>query len=269
VDLLASARDVSGLQHHWIYLRAIAEQDSELVRQFREQQRKEEKLIQTLASRETELNMVVTKIGQERAELEKVKREQVTLLQNIYNQEEMYQRYVAELAAVSRELRDKIDELQQKAGNDITRVPRLDGGFVGNKGALPYPVPGKIVSRFGPKKHKKFGTKIRSSGIEIATEPLSPVVAVYGGQVLYAEWIKGYGKVIIVDHGDKYYTLTAHLAEITKEAGAVVNSGEVIGYAGYSSRERYGGRVYFEVRHLGKAQDPEKWLLPALASGSG
>jgi septal ring factor EnvC (AmiA/AmiB activator) len=92
---------------------------------------------------------------------------------------------------------------------------------------------------------------------------------VYGGQVLYAEWVKGYGKVIIVDHGGKYYTLTAHLAEVTKEAGEVVTSGETIGYAGYASRERYGGRVYFEIRHLTKAQDPEKWLLPALASGSG
>jgi septal ring factor EnvC (AmiA/AmiB activator) len=146
-------------------------------------------------------------------------------------------------------------------------VQQLKGGFAGNKGALPYPVPGKIISRFGPKKHKKFGTKIRSNGIEIATEPLSPVVAVYGGQVLYSEWVKGYGKVMIIDHGEKYYTLTAHLAEVLKEAGEIVESGETIGYAGYSPLERQGGRVYFEVRHLSKALNPEEWLLPALASG--
>jgi septal ring factor EnvC (AmiA/AmiB activator) len=268
VDLLVSPRDVSGLQHHWIYLRAMAQQDSELVRRFLEQQRQEEKLMRALASRESELTMLVTKIDEEKVDLEKVKRKQVTLLQDIHTQEEMYQRYVAELATVSRELRDKIEELQKKAGNDITRVPRLGGGFVSKKGALPYPAPGQIVSRFGPKKHKKFGTKIRCNGIEIATKPLSPVVAVYGGQILYAERVKGYGKVIIVDHGDKYYTLTAHLADITKEAGEVVTPGEIIGYAGYSCKEKYGGRVYFEVRHLGKAQNPEKWLLPALASGS-
>jgi septal ring factor EnvC (AmiA/AmiB activator) len=72
---------------------------------------------------------------------------------------------------------------------------------------------------------------------------------------------------MIIDHGEKYYTLTAHLAEVLREAGEIVESGETIGYAGYSPLERQGGRVYFEVRHLSKALNPEEWLLPALASG--
>ncbi len=269
VDLFASSRDVSGFQHHWVYLRAIAEQDSALIRQFLERQQEEEKLIQALASREAQLSKLVKEIGQHKARLESVKREQVALLQDIHNQEEMYQRYVTELAAVSRELRIKIEDLQERARKSEIGVPKVKGGFASKKGALPYPVPGRIVSRFGPKQHKKFGTKIRSNGIEIATEALSPVVAVYAGHVLYSEWVKGYGKVIIIDHDNKYYTLTAHLAEAIKKAGEVVESGETIGYAGYSPVEISGGRVYFEVRHLSKAQDPEKWLLPALVSGSG
>ncbi|MDH3775362.1 MAG: peptidoglycan DD-metalloendopeptidase family protein, partial [Deltaproteobacteria bacterium] len=214
------------------------------------------------------LGRLVAKIGQEVEELEKVKREQVALLQDIHNQEEMYQNYVTELAAVSRELKNKIEELQRKTGRSKARI-QPQGGFASKEGALPYPVQGKIMSRFGPKQHKKFGTKIRSNGIEIATEPLSPVVAVYGGQVLYSEWVKGYGKVIIIDHGDKYYTLTAHLAEVLKQTGATVESGEIIGYAGYSPIEQSGGKVYFEIRHLGKAINPEAWLLPALASTAG
>jgi septal ring factor EnvC (AmiA/AmiB activator) len=268
LNVLASARDVSGFQHQWIYLRAVAEQDSALIGQFIKRQQEEEKLTQALISREEKLGKVVAKIGQEVAELEKVKGEQVALLQDIHNQEEMYQDYVTELAAVSRELKNKIEELQRKTGRSKAKI-QPKGGFYSNKGALPYPVQGKITSRFGPKKHKKFGTKIRSNGIEIATEPLSPVVAVYGGQVLYSEWVKGYGKVIIIDHGDKYYTLTAHLAEVLKETGATVESGEIIGYAGYSPIEKGGGKVYFEIRHLGKATNPEAWLLPALASATG
>jgi septal ring factor EnvC (AmiA/AmiB activator) len=269
LNLLASARDVSGFQHHWVYLRAIAEQDGELIHQFLQRQEEEEKLTKALTSREEQLGRLVEEIGQQRSEMEKVKREQVALLQSIHNQEATYQRYVAELAGVSRELKSKIDELQRKGGSKEIGVQQLKGGFASNRGTLPYPVRGKVVSRFGPKQHKIFGTKIRNNGIEIATEPLSAVVAVYPGQVLYAERVKGYGKVIIIDHGDKYYTLTGHLAEISKGTGGMVESGEVIGYAGYSPAERQGGRVYFEVRYLGKALNPESWLLPALARASG
>ena len=268
LNVLASAVDVSGFQHQWVYLRAVAEQDSALIGKFIKRQQEEEKLTQALTSREEKLGRLVAKIGQEVEELEKVKREQVALLQDIHNQEEMYQSYVTELAAVSRELKNKIEELQRKTGRSKARI-QPQGGFASKKGALPYPVQGKIMSRFGPKQHKKFRTKIRSNGIEIATEPLSSVVAVYGGQVLYSEWVKGYGKVIIIDHGDKYYTLTAHLAEVLKETGATVESGEIIGYAGYSPIEQSGGMVYFEIRHLGKAINPEAWLLPALASTAG
>jgi septal ring factor EnvC (AmiA/AmiB activator) len=268
LNVLASARDVSGFQHQWVYLRAVAEQDSALIGQFIKRQQEEKQLTQELTSREEKLGRLVAKIGQEVAQLEKVKGEQVALLQDVHNQEEMYQNYVTELAAVSRELKNKVEELQRQTGRSKAKI-QLQGGFSSNKGALPYPVQGKIMSRFGPKQHKKFGTKIRSNGIEIATEPLSPVVAVYGGEVLYSEWVKGYGKVIIIDHGDKYYTLTARLAEVLKETGATVESGEIIGYAGYSPIEKSGGKVYFEIRHLGKAIDPEAWLLPALASAAG
>jgi septal ring factor EnvC (AmiA/AmiB activator) len=267
VNLLTSAQDVRGLQHQWVYLRAIAEEDSELIGSFIERQQKEAQIAGALASEEAQLSKLVARIDRQKEEMEKVKGEQVALLQNIHNKEEMYENYMTELAAVSRELKDKIEELQNKTDESGMGVQQLKGSFASKKGALPYPVPGEIISRFGPKQHKKFGTKIRSNGIEIATEPLSPVVAVYGGQVLYSEWVKGYGKVMIIDHGEKYYTLTAHLAEVLREAGERVESCETIGYAGYSPLERQGGRVYFEVRHLSKALNPEEWLLPALASG--
>jgi len=165
-------------------------------------------------------------------------------------------------------LQNEIDELQRQMVRDRSEFRQLKNDFASKKGALPYPARGKVVSRFGMKWHEKFGTKIRNDGIDIATGKLSPVVAVYAGRVLYAAWVKGYGRVIIVDHGDKYYTLTGHLSETSKDVGELVKAGEVIGYAGYGPVEEVGGRVHFEVRHLGKALDPEDWLLPALASAS-
>ena len=267
VNLFISAQDVRGLQHQWVYLRAIAEEDSELISSFLERQQKEAQIAGALAGEEAQLGKLMARLSQQKVEMEEVRGEQVSLLQNIHNKEEMYESYMTELAAVSRQLKDKIEELQKKTDMSGMGVRQFKGSFASKKGALPYPVPGEIVSRFGPQQHKKFGTKIRSNGIEIATEPLSPVVAVFGGQVVYSEWVKGYGKVMIIDHGGKYYTLTAHLAEVLRQAGEIVQSGDTIGYAGYSPFEGEGGRVYFEVRHLSKALDPEEWLLPALTSG--
>ena len=249
--------------------RQIAEQDSELIHQVQNRQIAEEKLTFALASKEKRLGTVVKEISQQKEKMEKVKRQQVILLQDIHNREEMHQEYITELAGVSRQLQNEIDELQGRIGRGRLETGQLKGGFASEKGALPYPVHGKVVSGFGMKRHKKFGTKIRHNGIDIATAQLSPVVAVYAGQVLYSARVKGYGKVIKIDHGDKYYTLTGHLSHASKEAGEFVQAGEIIGDAGYSAMEGEEGRVYFEVRHLGKPLDPEDRLLPALASASG
>ena len=268
LNLLASANDVSSFQHHWVYLRAIAERDSELIQQVQNRQLEEEKLTLALASQEKRLTKLLEEIGQQKEEMEKVKLQQVVLLQDIHNREETYQKYITELATVSRILQNEIDELQRQIGRAGSGTRQLKSDFASKKGALPYPVQGEVVSRFGMQRHKKFGIKTRNNGIDIATEQLSPVVAVYAGQVLYSAWVKGYGQVIIVDHGDKYYTLTGHLSETSKGVGELVKAGEVIGYAGYSPTEGEEGRVYFEVRHLGEALDPEDWLLPAMASVS-
>ncbi len=268
LNLLASANDVSNFQHRWVYLRAIAERDSELIDQVQNRQIEEEKLTLALASREKRLTALLLEAEQKKEEKDKLKLQQVVLLQDIHNREETYQKYITELAAVSRILQDEIDDLQRQMARDRSGFRQLKNDFASKKGALPYPAQGKVVSRFGMKRHKKFGTKIRNNGIGIATGRLSPVVAVYAGRVLYSAWVKGYGKVIIVDHGDKYYTLTGHLSETSKDVGELVKAGEVIGYAGYAPVEENEGRVYFEVRHLGKALDPEDWLLPALASAS-
>ncbi|MFP3870886.1 MAG: murein hydrolase activator EnvC family protein [Syntrophobacteria bacterium] len=269
LNLLLSASDAAELQHHWVYLRAVAEQDNKLIRQVRQKQAEEEKLAQELDRRENRLGKLVQDIEQQKAEMERVKGQQVTLLQDIHHEEEMYRDYVQELSEVAHELNTMIDKLERRLAADRSGTARSKGDFASKKGTLPYPVRGKVVSRFGTTRHEKFGTTIRNSGIDISTEESAPVVAVYAGQVLYSGWVKGYGRVIIIEHGDKYYSLTAHLSEIHKETGELVQAGEVIGLAGYAPVKGEGGRVYFEIRHRGNALDPQAWLLPVLASATG
>ena len=127
------------------------------------------------------------------------------------------------------------------------------------KGLLDAPVKGKITNFFGPFKNPRYNVMNFRSGIDIASERGEPIQAVFTGKVLYADWFKGYGNMLIIDHGDNYCTLYAHVEELFKHKGDTVEIGEVIATVG-DSGSLSGPGLYFEIRHYGKPEDPEMWL---------
>lgn len=127
------------------------------------------------------------------------------------------------------------------------------------KGLLKMPVNGKIAARFGAYKDKELNIKRFNSGIFLRTDRGEPVQAVQKGRILFAGWFKGYGKMIIIDHGHQYYTVYAHAEELFKNKGDPVESGEVIATVGDSGSVS-GPELYFEVRHHGKPVDPLEWI---------
>ena len=98
-------------------------------------------------------------------------------------------------------------------------------------------------------------------GIEIAAPEGKDIVAVAEGSVIYADWFKGYGRLIILDHGGGYFTLYAHASEVLIRPGESVSRGQVIGKVG-DTGSLEGPQLYFELRHKGKPQDPLAWLQP-------
>ena len=121
------------------------------------------------------------------------------------------------------------------------------------------PVKGKIINLFGPYKNKKFNIINFRSGIDISADKGQPVKAVYSGKIIYARWFNDYGNMIIIDHGNSYYTLYAHLAKMLKITGDRVKTGDVIATVGETG-SLSGPKLHFEVRHHGKPQDPLNWL---------
>jgi len=166
-----------------------------------------------------------------------------------------------------------IESLKQAAKNLDAKMKNLDVGpiamapqeftasepFRTYKGLLKKPVKGKIVSLFGKFKNTQYKVLNFRSGIEIQTERGEPIQAVYAGKILYADWFKGYGNMIIIDHGENYYTVYAHIEETFKTAGDVVETGEVMATVG-DTGSITGSKLYFEVRHHGKPLDPMQWL---------
>lgn len=126
-------------------------------------------------------------------------------------------------------------------------------------GALNWPVRGPLLETFGRQRNAKFSTVTMSNGLKIEAPPGSEVHAVFQGTVLFSQWFKGYGNLIILDHGNRVFSLYGNLKGPTVAVGDQVASGQVI--AGVSEAEEpAAGYLYFEIRNDNRPEDPQKWL---------
>ena len=183
----------------------------------------------------------------------------------------------AALAQLQRSIAARNDELEQlqidqqqlqqlitEINRAIERIPPPSprSPFSAQKGALSQPAPGSIVANFAA----QYGDgNLRRQGISIATPEGTPVQAVHGGRVVFADWLRGTGLLVIIDHGDGYMSLYGNNQALAVEAGAQVNSGQVIATAGGAGRNNGTGSpseqaLYFEIRHHGTPQNPTDWL---------
>lgn len=138
------------------------------------------------------------------------------------------------------------------------RSTELDGtAFRKAKGTLPMPLQGRIRHAFGS---MRADNRLRWHGIDINAPHGTPIAAVFRGRVIFADWLRGFGFLTIVDHGSEYMTLYGHVDVLLKNVGDWVESGEPIAIAGNSGGRAETG-VYFEVRHQGKPEDPINWIV--------
>ena len=201
----------------------------------------------------------------EQAEVDREVAKRRVILAKVRDERAYHERMVGELTEASHRLEAFIRELQAKQRR-LAKIPPPKGGieppavgFGALRGRLPWPTEGKIVTGFGAQVHPRFGTRTFRNGVDIEAAVGREVLAVHGGHVIYTGWFKGYGNLIIVDHGNEYYTLYAHIAEIEAKEGDDVRQGQRIGTVG-DTGSLAGPRLYFEVRYQGKPQDPEQWL---------
>jgi septal ring factor EnvC (AmiA/AmiB activator) len=126
--------------------------------------------------------------------------------------------------------------------------------FVSLKGRLPWPSAGSLAMRFGDDR----GNGLVSDGVLIGVREGAEVRAIHHGRVAFADWLRGYGLLVILDHGDGYMSLYGHNDSLLKEPGDWVGPGEAVALAG-ASGGREDAAVYFAIRHQGRAVDPLAW----------
>lgn len=158
-----------------------------------------------------------------------------------------------------REARQAAAELDLRLRS--TRPPPPTSRFAKLKGQLPYPVDGSVEVRFGKVVDARFGTVVFQKGLDLRAPKGAPVVSVAEGRVVHSAPMRGYGNLVIIDHGEGYYSLYSHLDETTREAGKRVEAGDALGSVGETGSLK-GPYLYFELREEGRAIDPLPWLRP-------
>ena len=181
------------------------------------------------------------------------------LLVDIRKQKALELAAIDALAQAAEDLEHKIKLLNTKKSEAVPDRNISQLSFSAHKGLLIMPVKGKIINLFGPYKNPKYDVTNFRSGIDIKADHGEPIRSVFKGKVIYSNWFKGYGNMIIIDHGNSYYTVYAHMEETFKSKGDEVIAGEVIATVGDTGSMR-GAKLYFEVRHHGKPMNPLKWL---------
>lgn len=142
---------------------------------------------------------------------------------------------------------------------DMAGSPLGPAGPGLRQGRVPVPAEGLVRLGFGRQVDPEFGTETQRSGIEIAAEEGAPVHAVAIGKVLFAGWFRGYGQMVILDHGSEYMTVSGYLAELRVQAGDQVEAEQVIGTVGQTG-SLSGPSLYFEIRVAGRSVDPQIWF---------
>lgn len=252
VMLFLSSDDISQLLRSGKALKQITMYENKVLNILK-------KNLEELHVRERKLTELRAKLMKQRAKvraeeeaLAKNKKEKKMLLVSIKREKSSYAKMLKELKSASERVLKVIRESEKR--DTFTAK-----GFSKLRGKLPWPLKGRIAVPYGSQKDPKFNTPIFRSGTYIQSKQDTFAKAVFRGKVVFAEWFKGYGQLVIINHGEGYHTLYGSLSEIFTNVGDIIKVNQVIGRVGDSGILN-SPSLYFELRYKGKPLDPLQWL---------
>jgi len=211
----------------------------------------------TEQARREQLGLVQQALVDDQAQVEIFQKREVELQQLLRSlQREKIQKYKNQLKSVASGSDKVRDQSAAEISEKNTRSQLVAGGFSRQKGRLEKPAAATIQNRFGQVKPE---SGLTWEGLMFDVKEGQSVSAIYSGQVVFSDWFRGYGQLLVLDHGDGYMSLYGHNQLIHVELGSAVEVGQLVAFAGST-----GGLVepglYFEIRHNGSPDDPSKWL---------
>ncbi|HYC90633.1 MAG TPA: peptidoglycan DD-metalloendopeptidase family protein [Thermoanaerobaculia bacterium] len=232
----------------------LVTRDARLVSQFQGARQQLASQRQQLADRQSRLRQTRLIVEQRRVAVIAARTEQERVLARLRTEESGAAQQLAALEEKARRLQRLVDVLSQQQRGMPTA---LDIRSV--QGALEWPARGKVFERFGRQRNPKFSTYTVNNGLKIEAVAGTQVRAVFQGTVLFSQWFKGYGNLIILDHGNRVFSLYGNLKAPAVAVGDKIATGQPIAGVG-ESEETGSGHLYFEIRTNNQPDDPQKWL---------
>ncbi len=248
----ARARLVDGLRTNLDELdrltREIAEEAEAIARIARDQAAQKKRLEREKRARAE----VLTKVSRDI----RTQQQQIRVMQNNENRLTRLIDQLARLVQQPQRPQRPAAGGKPRPRNDYVPGDTGSGAFAAQRGTLVLPVRGELGGRFGS---PRADGGITWKGVFIAARNGEDVKAVAAGRVVYADWLRGFGNLLIIDHGDSYMTLYANAEALLKQVGEITRGGDTIATVGNSGGNAESG-LYFEMRHAGKPFDPLTWV---------
>lgn len=273
VRLFFSSGSIPEALENHRYMKSVLDQDRRLFQEYQKQLQDLQHMKTSLEKEADRKSRLTENIKLKKQEIESEKARKAEYLSQVRKEKTDYQASLKELLANARRLQAMVERLEARSRKSYTskdekkvlvpgkyaQPPLSDKGFGAQRGRLPFPAKGEVVSRFGKHKHAEFNAFTFNNGISIAAPLNTDIRTVYDGEVIYADRFKGYGNMVIIDHGGGYFTLYAHASSILKKVGAKVTKNDVVARVG-DTDSTAGAQLYFEIRYQGKPVDPGPWL---------
>lgn len=252
--VIFSAADYNSLLKRYYYMKWLQKKDLEVIKGYEETLIDFEDKGNQLEQVRSEMWTAKGEVTRVMEEIESNRRQKEGLLTRVRLERSLYDKVISELEEDASSLQSLIKELESRKRRDDRSL-----GFVSQRGKLDWPIAGEIISYFGRQKHPRFDTYIYKKGLEIRPFHDNKIRAVYRGVVVFSGWFRGYGQLIILDHGDNYFSLYAHVEKVAVSAGDRVREEQIIGEIGDTGLSD-GNNLYFEIRHGASPVDPILWL---------
>ncbi|MGA7617446.1 MAG: peptidoglycan DD-metalloendopeptidase family protein [Thermoanaerobaculia bacterium] len=236
-------------------LRYLIARDAATVTEFQSTRRRLLEERSALAEKSRSVQVVQQLVARQREQMERSRRQKASLLERLRAESTDSARRLAELQEKARRLEKLFAYLYGSRSSESPSPATIDEF----KGALEWPVQGEVLEHFGRQRDPRFATVTSNNGLKIAAPPGTPIHVVFEGTVLFSQWFKGYGNLIVVDHGDRVFSLYGNTKNTKVSVGRQVHTGEVIGEVAEGEGDAP-STLYFEIRDRNQPADPEKWL---------
>lgn len=252
LPVLFNADSLSNLMVQYKFLNILVKHDREIIEGLRMNFEKRRSHLEELEKKEAILKKGSEELKGKKENLVLKKDEKSAILKKIRDEKLLYHKAIRELEETTREIEKMLAEIKPVRESE-------DSEFVTMMGKLKMPVHGNIIKSFGKEIDPRFHTIVYRKGVVIKANENSEVRAIFRGMVAFAGTFSGYGNLIIIKHGGNYYSVYARLAELYKNEGDEVETGDIIGRIGSSGIFQEEG-LYFELRKGGQPLDPEMWF---------